>query len=151
MAIGPRLVTAISCVQQLYSAAGMARAPGNFMRFCQKSAEAQPVSVLSSRTPTIATTHNAEPYDHDPHPKMSNIQTTIAPYDQSVVCKKQLLSASELDQAIQSAAAAQKAWAKTAVEERVAIITKWMGILDSEKEALGKELSKRLTLARSAG
>ena len=75
---------------------------------------------------------------------MSSIQTTIAPYDQSVVCNKQLLSPAELDQAIQAAAAAQKSWAKVSVDERVAIITKWMGILDAEKEELGKELSAQM-------
>lgn len=80
---------------------------------------------------------------------MSSIQTTIAPYDQSVVCKKQLLSEAELDKAIQTAASAQKSWAKVAVEERVAIITKWMGILDAEKEELGKELS--VQMGRPAG
>lgn len=74
----------------------------------------------------------------------SSIQTTIAPYDQSIVCKKQLLTEAELDKAIQTAAAAQKSWAKTPVDERVAIITKWMGILDSEKEELGKELSAQM-------
>ncbi|SJX62701.1 related to aldehyde dehydrogenase [Sporisorium reilianum f. sp. reilianum] len=75
---------------------------------------------------------------------MASIQTTIAPYDQSVVCEKQLLTAAQLDEAIDAAAAAQKSWAKTAVEERVAIITKWMSILDGEKEQLGKELSEQM-------
>ncbi|SAM83182.1 related to aldehyde dehydrogenase [Ustilago bromivora] len=72
------------------------------------------------------------------------VQTTIAPYDQSVVCEKQLLSRSELDKAIDTAAAAQKSWAKTGVEERVAIIAKWMDILDAEKQELGKELSAQM-------
>ncbi|GAK65167.1 succinate semialdehyde dehydrogenase [Moesziomyces antarcticus] len=74
----------------------------------------------------------------------SSIQTTIAPYDQSVVCEKQLLSAAELDQAIDAAATAQKSWAKVSVKERVAIITKWMALLDADKEALGKELSEQM-------
>lgn len=71
----------------------------------------------------------------------SSIQTTIAPYDQSVVCKKQLLTLSELDSAITTAATAQKSWAKTPIADRVAIITKWMAILDAEKDQLGQELS----------
>ena len=71
-------------------------------------------------------------------------QTTIAPFDQSVVCKKQLLSEAELSSAIDAAAKTQKAWAKVPVEDRVAIITKWMEILDAEKQELGKELSAQM-------
>ncbi|PWY99161.1 ALDH-like protein [Testicularia cyperi] len=72
---------------------------------------------------------------------MSQIQTTIAPFDQKPVCTKQLLTEQQLDQAISTAAQAQKSWAKLSVSDRVAIITKWMGILEAEKQDLGHELS----------
>ncbi|KIS66233.1 uncharacterized protein UMAG_05970 [Mycosarcoma maydis] len=84
---------------------------------------------------------------------MSSIQTTISPYDQSVVCEKQLLTEAQLGQAIDAAAAAQKSWAKVPVDERVAIITRWMHILDEQKQELGKELSAQMgrPVAQCAG
>lgn len=52
---------------------------------------------------------------------MPEIQTTIAPHTQEPVVERAYPDDEELEAIVRSAAEAQKAWAATALEERIAI------------------------------
>ncbi|UZJ51027.1 hypothetical protein CBS101457_000347 [Exobasidium rhododendri] len=72
------------------------------------------------------------------------VQTTISPYNQKPVTTRQLLSSQELSDVISKAVAAQKKWVTTTVEERCALVTKWMAELERQKEAICKDLSEEM-------
>ncbi|EPQ31370.1 uncharacterized protein PFL1_00705 [Pseudozyma flocculosa PF-1] len=75
---------------------------------------------------------------------MSQKQTTLAPFDQRPVVERQTLSASDLDAVIATAAAAQKSWATTPLDARIAIFKKWMAEFESHKDELCAELSQHM-------
>lgn len=55
-----------------------------------------------------------------------NIQTTIGPYNQEPVCTRPLLTNDQLDAVVAQAVKAQKGWRKTPLDERIAIVERWM-------------------------
>lgn len=75
---------------------------------------------------------------------MSNIQTTISPFDQKSVTTRHTLSSQELDSVIETAVIAQKNWVKTSISERCAIVTKWMAEFENQKQAICKDLSAEM-------
>lgn len=75
---------------------------------------------------------------------MSNVQTTISPYDQKPVTTRHTLSSLELDSVIKTAIEAQKKWVTTSISERCALVTKWMAEFESQKEAICKNLSAEM-------
>ncbi|KAN0061268.1 hypothetical protein ACQY0O_006114 [Thecaphora frezii] len=75
---------------------------------------------------------------------MSQTQTTLAPLDQRPIVVRQTLSADQLDAVLQTAVEAQKSWAATPLEQRIAIFNKWMTEFENNTDVLAKELSEQM-------
>ena len=72
---------------------------------------------------------------------MSDILRTISPVDGSVYVERELSGASEIDNALNTATAAQKSWRLTSVEDRCKILTKAIDYFVENKAAVGEELT----------
>jgi acyl-CoA reductase-like NAD-dependent aldehyde dehydrogenase len=70
-----------------------------------------------------------------------NVQKTISPVDGRVYCERPQATAAEIDQMLTHAATAQKAWRHTTVDERRAIIARFVEAMNADADAIGEELT----------
>lgn len=70
-----------------------------------------------------------------------SIQKTISPVDGSVYVEREQASGAQIDQLLTKAAAAQKAWARVGLEERRAVIARFIEAMNAEADAIGEELT----------
>ncbi len=70
-----------------------------------------------------------------------SIQKTISPVDGSVYVEREQASGAQIDQLLSKAAAAQKAWARVGLEERRAVIARFIEAMNAAAEAIGEELT----------
>ena len=70
-----------------------------------------------------------------------SIQQTISPIDGSIYAERTLATVGQIDQLLTKAAAAQRAWAQTALNERQAILTRFVEAMNSNADAIGEELT----------
>lgn len=71
-------------------------------------------------------------------------QTTISPIDGSVVATRDVPSNEAVEQAIQKALTAQKAWRQTSLAERIPIVSKMLDLVEAQKEEFGHELCREM-------
>jgi hypothetical protein len=68
-------------------------------------------------------------------------QTTLSPHDQSAVVERETLDVDGLDAVIERSRAAQRGWANTTLDDRLAVVDRFLKALEVEKPRLGRELS----------
>ena len=66
---------------------------------------------------------------------------TVSPVDGSVYVERPHASAAQIDQALQRASAAQRAWRSVAVTDRAAILRRFCDAFESQREAIALELT----------
>jgi acyl-CoA reductase-like NAD-dependent aldehyde dehydrogenase len=72
---------------------------------------------------------------------MSSIQKTISPVDGRVVAERELASASQIDVSLQRAVDAQRGWRVTSLGERIAILSRFVDLMESRADTIGEELT----------
>ncbi|EAU81348.1 succinate semialdehyde dehydrogenase [Coprinopsis cinerea okayama7 len=80
-----------------------------------------------------------------------SVQTTITPHNQQPYVSRTYPSQQEIDEVIQKAAVAQKAWAKVPLKERVEIGNKFVTEFEKMKEEIPLELSLQMGRPVSQG
>ena len=68
-------------------------------------------------------------------------QKTISPVDGSVYVVREQATGEQIDQLLTKAAAAQKGWAATPLDERRAIVTRFIEAMNASADAIGEELT----------
>ena len=68
-------------------------------------------------------------------------QKTISPVDGSVYVVREQATGEQIDQLLTKAAAAQKGWAATPLDERRAILTRFIEAMNASADAMGEELT----------
>lgn len=76
---------------------------------------------------------------------MAGIQTTISPYTQRPVTTRQTLTSQELSSVIDKAVAAQKKWQSVSLDDRCALVAKWMDEFERQKEMICDRLSEEMS------
>ena len=71
---------------------------------------------------------------------MSTLKT-ISPIDGSVYVERPLATVEQIDATLTKAAAAQKAWAHTPLDERRAIVTRFIEAMNANADVIGEELT----------
>lgn len=74
----------------------------------------------------------------------TEIQTTVSPFDQSVLLTRPLLNPEQLDIVISDASKAQKSWKKKKIEERIAVAEKWMVEFEQMTDILAQEITLQM-------
>jgi acyl-CoA reductase-like NAD-dependent aldehyde dehydrogenase len=65
----------------------------------------------------------------------------ISPVDNSVFAERLQATGAQIDQLLTKAAAAQKKWAQTALDERRAIVTRFIDVMNANADTIGEELT----------
>lgn len=72
---------------------------------------------------------------------MSNIQRTISPVDGRVAAERELASPARIEAVLRSAAEAQRGWRATRLDERIAILNRFVEVMEARAEVIGEELT----------
>ena len=67
------------------------------------------------------------------------VQRTISPIDGSVYVERELAAPARIEHALETAAAAQKQWRRVPLEERAAIVTRFIDLMEALKASLAKQ------------
>ena len=70
-----------------------------------------------------------------------SIQQTISPIDGSIYVERKHATGAQIDQLLTIAASAQNAWAHTTLNERQAILTRFIDAMNSNADSIGEELT----------
>lgn len=69
------------------------------------------------------------------------IQKTISPVDGRVVAERELASDAQIETALARAQAAQREWRNTKLEDRMAVLSRFVGLMESRADAIGEEIA----------
>lgn len=69
------------------------------------------------------------------------MQKTISPVDGSVYVERALATASEIDDTLTRAVDAQRVWRRVPLEDRMAVVRRFVDAMESEADAIGVELT----------
>jgi len=73
-----------------------------------------------------------------------NTQQTISPIDGSIYAERELASSRQIDEALASSVAAQRAWREASIAERVAACKRMLDHLLERADVIGEELTRQI-------
>jgi len=84
---------------------------------------------------------------------MSEIQRTISPVDGRVYVKRELATDGQIQQVLQCAAAAQTKWEQVSIDERAAVLTRFIDAFVARREKIAEEITWQMgrPIAQSPG